>query len=282
MSSCILMNSLHNYFNTIIVVITYNPDWGFRDRIKRYVEIVDKTIIVDNGSVQDVSQYIPEGLNKHFIIVKSPQNRGIAWGLNQGVLYAKNHGFLYLLTFDQDSLPIREILNCYADVLRHVSDVGLIGTSFTEKKAIMPSHVTYRSQKTLITSGTLHPVTIFDEVGLYDEQLFIDSVDFDFVLRVKKKFHVLRVNEPLIYHELGLPVTKYGISSSNHNAIRRYYMARKHVLICRRYLKDDPMWVLKKTVMFCGSVIKLMVVEDNIKEKTFNTIRGLKDAFKLK
>jgi rhamnosyltransferase len=34
--------------------------------------------------------------------------------------------------------------------------------------------------------------------------------------------------------------------------------------------------------MFCGSVIKLMVVEDNIKEKTFNTIRGLKDAFKLK
>ena len=160
------MNSLPNYFNTIIVVITYNPDWGFRDRIKRYVEIADKAIIVDNGSVQDVSQYIPEGLNKHFIIVKSPQNRGIAWGLNQGVLYAKNHGFLYLLTFDQDSLPIREILNCYADVLRHVSDVGLIGTSFTEKKAIMPSHVTYRSQKTLITSGTLHPVTIFDEVGL--------------------------------------------------------------------------------------------------------------------
>ena len=75
------MNSLPNYFNTIIVVITYNPDWGFRDRIKRYVEIADKAIIVDNGSVQDVSQYIPEGLNKHFIIVKSPQNRGIAWGL---------------------------------------------------------------------------------------------------------------------------------------------------------------------------------------------------------
>lgn len=99
---------------------------------------------------------------------------------------------------------------------------------------------------------------------------------------VYTRVHLLRVNEPLIYHELGLPVTKYGISSSNHNAIRRYYMARNHVLICRRYWKDYPMWVLKKTFMFCGSVIKLMVVEDNIKEKTFNTIRGLKDAFKLK
>jgi rhamnosyltransferase len=49
------MNSLPNYFNTIIVVITYNPDWGFRDRIKRYVEIADKTIIVDNALFRCVS-----------------------------------------------------------------------------------------------------------------------------------------------------------------------------------------------------------------------------------
>jgi len=282
MNSCILMNSLPDYFNTIIAVITYNPDLKFKDRVKRYVEIADKTIIVDNGSVEDISQYIPKELNEHFIVVKSPQNKGIAWGLNQGALYAKKHGFPYLLTFDQDSLPIQEILNCYANVLRCISGVGLVGTSFTEKEVMMPSYVTYRSQKTLITSGTLHRVSIFDEVGLYDEQLFIDSVDFDFVLRVKKKFHVLRVNEALIHHELGTPIVKYGISSSNHNAIRRYYMSRNHVLICRRYWKDYPVWVVKKTLLFFGSILKMMMIEDGLKEKTFNTIRGLKDAFKLK
>jgi rhamnosyltransferase len=92
--------------------------------------------------------------------------------------------------------------------------------------------------------------------GYMMNSCFIDSVDFDFVLRVKKKFHVLRVNEPLIYHELGLPVTKYGISSSNHNAIRRYYMARNHVLICRRYWKDYPMWSKENfyVLWFCYKV----------------------------
>ncbi|MCR6506017.1 glycosyltransferase [Bacteroides muris (ex Fokt et al. 2023)] len=276
------MTTLPNYFNTIIVVITYNPGPGFKNQIERYVEIADKTIIVDNGSAQDVALYIPKDLDKHFVVVKSSQNRGIAWGLNQGVLYAKNNNYLYLLSFDQDSLPIHEILDCYADVLCHIDNIGLIGTCFTEQKVIIPSNITYSSKKTLITSGTLHSVKIFDEIGLYDEQLFIDSVDFDFVLRVRKKYRVLCVNQPLIYHELGSPITKYGITSSNHSAIRRYYMSRNHLLISKRYWKNYPLWVLKKNVLFFCAIIKMILVENNMKEKLLHTVQGLRDAFNLR
>lgn len=275
------MKNSPDYFNTVIAVITYNPTNGFENRIRRYVEIANKIVVIDNGSIENISSYIPEEIKKHFVIIKSCTNKGIAWGLNQGVLYAKNHGFLYILTFDQDSFPICEILKCYAEVVSKVDNVGLIGTSFTDREIARPFHITYRSKKTLITSGTLHLVSIFDVVGLYDERLFIDSVDFDFVLRVRKKYEVLCVNEPLIYHELGSPIVKYGISSSNHNIVRRYYMSRNHVLICRRYWKDYPIWILKKSLMFFVSIIKMIIVENDVKEKIFSTMRGFRDAFKM-
>ena len=112
--------------------------------------------------------------------------------------------------------------------------------------------------------------------------MFIDSVDFDFVLRVRKKYRVLCVNQPLIYHELGSPITKYGITSSNHNAIRRYYMSRNHLLISKRYWKNYPLWVLKKNVLFFCAIIKMILVENNIKEKLLHTVQGLRDAFNLR
>lgn len=276
------MKDSPNYFNTLIAVITYNPDAGFRDRTIRYVEIADRIVIIDNNSEKDISQYIPEELSEHFIVIKSQTNNGIAWGLNQGALYAKQHSFLYLLTFDQDSLPVRGILNCYADIICNVPQVGLIGTSFTQKIVDTPLSITYCKKKTLITSGTIHPVAIFDEVGLYDESLFIDSVDFDFVLRVRKRYDVLCTKEPLIYHELGAPITKYGIISSNHNSIRRYYMARNHVLICKRYWMIFPAWVLKKSVMFLISVIQMVIVEKDIRRKCKSILCGIRDAYNLK
>lgn len=273
---------LPNYYNTLIAVITYNPDTGFRDRTARYVEIADKIIIIDNYSKKDISQYIPKDLSEHFIVIKSQTNNGIAWGLNQGAIYAKQHNFSYLLTFDQDSLPVRGILNCYADILCNVTKVGLLGTSFIQQQVDTPKSVNFCKKKTLITSGTIHPIGIFDEVGLYDENLFIDSVDFDFVLRVRKKYNVLCTKEPLIYHELGTPVIKYGITSSNHNIIRRYYMARNHVLICKRYWRVFPAWILKKSIMFLVSIIQMILVEKDVKRKCVSTIRGICDAYNLR
>lgn len=274
------MNS-PNYFNTLITVITYNPKDDFNEKILRYISIVNKIVIVDNASATDISKYIPEEYNSHFVIIKSSNNKGIAWGINQGILYAQTHNYLYVLTFDQDSYPIDEILQLYSGLFCKVDNIGLIGTTFSDSKVCSPPAVTFSEKSTLITSGTLHTVSIFEEIGLYDEGLFIDSVDFDFVLRVKNKFRVLRINEPLIYHELGAPLSRFGIKSSNHNAMRRYYMARNHIIICKRYWRNFPIWILKKNCFFLISILRMFIVEKNTKEKFISTIHGIHDAFIL-
>lgn len=136
---------------------------------------------------------------------------------------------------------------------------------------------------TIITSGALHILSKIPQIGLYDESLFIDSVDFDFALRVKSKgFEVLRVKEPLICHHLGNPIKKMGIQSSNHSSFRRYYMARNHVIILKRYWKQFPLWVLKKNLFFMIQLLKMMILEGDKKAKLCLTLKGFHDAFKNK
>lgn len=267
--------------NTCIIVVSFNPPNDFKQNVIRYAEITNNIIIVDNHSSGDILLSIPDNLRNFFTIIKSNENRGIAWGLNRGLSEAFKKGYLYALTLDQDSLPVSNILTLYNTILFKEKDVGLLGTTFTDKiKDFSKVHV--KSALTVITSGTLHSLKILPKVGFYNEKLFIDSVDFDFALRVKEKgYRVLRTTEPLLCHHLGSPICKFGIKSSNHNVIRRYYMARNHVIICKLYWKKFPVWIFKKNCFFLITILKMFIVEKNIKEKFIATLEGIYDAFKL-
>lgn len=270
-------------YNTLVVVVTYNPDIDFVSHFNRYVEIAEKSLIVDNNSEFNIKELVCEPLHSYFEFILSKENKGIAWGLNQGILYALENGYSYILTLDQDSLPLKNILEIYGEFLKDKEGIGLIGTSFLEKidKDTVNNNV-FKSKLSVITSGTLHCVEIFSQVGLYNEKLFIDSVDFEFSLRVKKAgYKVLRSTMPLLEHHLGSPISHYGIKSSNHNAIRRYYMTRNHIYVTKKFFKSFPWWIIKKNVHFAYSILIFLIVEKQKKEKIKEILRGVNDGFAL-
>lgn len=269
--------------NTCIVVVTFNPSTEFTRNVSRYLEIADKVIIVDNNSAIDVAALVPTNVDVNKVVfINSEVNNGIAWGLNQGLTKAIFMGYEYVLSFDQDSYPVSNILELYASIANINRKIGLLGTSFTDEE-IQVNCVHVKKTLTIITSGALHILSKIPQIGLYDESLFIDSVDFDFALRVKSKgFEVLRVKEPLICHHLGNPIKKMGIQSSNHSSFRRYYMARNHVIILKRYWKQFPLWVLKKNLFFMIQLLKMMILEGDKKAKLCLTLKGFHDAFKNK
>ena len=264
--------------NTCVIIVTYNPDSDFKQNIFRHLEIVDKVIIVDNHSLNDIRELIPDKSKVVFIF--SSENKGIAWGLNQGLAKAVSLGYEYVLTFDQDSCPVRNILDLYNLIVSDTPNLGLLGTSYTDRELFFHD-VHVKKSATVITSGALHKLSLLPKTGYYDESLFIDSVDFDFALRVKAKgFEVLRIKEPLICHHLGKPIKKYGIKSSNHSSFRRYYMARNHVIITKRYWMRFPLWILKKNIFFIVQLLKMIVLESDKRTKICQTIKGFKDAVK--
>ncbi len=271
------MKNYPNKDNTAIIIVTYNPDENLlKTALAIHKKIVNTIIIIDNHSENyDNWKHLIDQYN--ITILSSSENKGIAWALNKGIDIAKENEMEYALTFDQDSIPVSNILKLYAKHYSH--EIGLIGTVFTTENC-EASEIVVKESLTVITSGCLHNLNACSIVGPYNENLFIDSVDFEYAIRMKiSGFKVLRSSVPLLVHNLGNPIKKWGLTTSNHSCLRRYYMSRNHIILTKKFFFKVPIFVIKKNYTFIKEIIKLLLIENNRVIKLKNIIRGLKDGF---
>ena len=71
---------------------------------------LEKIIIVDNS---ENNVFLPhEFLDERVVIINSENNVGVAGGLNIGFEYAIKNGYEWCWTFDQDSEPVPNALEC--------------------------------------------------------------------------------------------------------------------------------------------------------------------------
>ncbi|MDR2427258.1 MAG: glycosyltransferase [Endomicrobium sp.] len=126
---------------TCAVIVSFNSDKVFRcyESVKEQVDFV---IIVDNAtSDADIIaklKILSDG-NDKVQLVLSHKNLGIAWALNQGVKYAKEKNYYWLLTLDQDSqLPPETVKNMkrnYGKLPDGEKDkAGVLGCKYVERQ----------------------------------------------------------------------------------------------------------------------------------------------------
>jgi rhamnosyltransferase len=279
-----------NKENTCAIIITYNPGNDIFRVLSKQLVIFKKIIIIDNGSEEEIINELLSFSNRYaqIEIIPLERNFGIAYALNCGIKRALDLKFRWIVSFDQDSTPSALILEYYNKVVQSCKepcDIGLIGGAFTcIETSLIHDSITWRNSLSLITSATLYNSEIFNRTGLFNEELFIDSVDFEFNLRVRKnRFLTIRIDQPVIVHTLGNPIEKtvlnITVKSTNHIVERRYYMARNHVIISRMYFMSFPLWVLKKNFYFAKSLFQILIVEKDIRPKIKTIIHGLRDGF---
>ena len=266
--------------NILCIIITYNPELVILQNLSRFIDIYDNIYIVDNGSTNNFNTHFDKKFKyeKKIKSIYLNKNYGIAKALNIGIDYGKKNNFEWINTFDQDSIPIKNIITCYNIALSKIeTDIFVLGVNYTTNKLIKNDEIiTITNSTSLITSGCLYPTKLFDKVGLFNENLFIDGVDFDFNLRTSNNnYKTIKIVNPLITHEIGTNIKKnilgYTISSSNHNIIRRYYMGRNHVYLTLKYFLTNPLWVIKKNIYFIIVIMQILMVEKN-KIKKFNSM----------
>jgi rhamnosyltransferase len=237
-----------NSKDVLAVVVSYNGLRQTRETVQALQGQVGHIFIVDNGS--DV-----ESLEVLQVLERQPcvtverlgENRGVGHALNRGVQRAREMHCKWLLTMDQDSVIDSSFIAAYQAILE--KDPGQICltpwvTTNSRKKDASGGEVGYA-----ITSGNLVRVNVFDQVGLYDEGFFIDYIDFDFCLRLRRAgYAIYRAPAAMMKHQLGdsvdLPkaVHKY---YARHSPARRYYMYRNFLYMAERYLSDFPGLTLK-------------------------------------
>lgn len=277
------------------VIITYNVENDFENRVNKLKGKVDEIIVVDNGSNSETISMLKE-LEKEVTIIYLEENKGIAYALNRGIKYSIEKKYDWVLTLDHDSIVtydmIENMLKCYESFNKDLKEkVAMLVPVHVEEKEYQNSNVISSEEKlskpyievlTEITSGALTKADIYKNVGLYDEKLFIDLVDHDYCLSLNKKgFKVIQVNSAVLIHNLGESVKKnlLGLKMipTNHSPLRRYYMSRNRHYIWNKYKEDFPDWVLTDKRRFITENLKIILFENRKIEKFKYIKKGIKD-----
>jgi rhamnosyltransferase len=244
----------------IAVIVTYNP---IEEDLFRNIEFilpqVDKLVIFDNASSNSKSLRL---LNKHsnIEIIFSSENIGLGAAYNK-IIESNYKDFDYLITLDQDTqVPMNLVNNLLC--LFSKNDIGIVGPSF-EKRG--QKYIPFEEVDVLIQSACVFKMKLFDKVGLFNAEYFIDSIDFEFCLRAKLMgYKILRSNYDYINHNLGVRKTFLFINYTSHNSIRNFYISRNHVDLSFRFFRHFPFFIIKKNIFFIMHIIKIILFERDL------------------
>lgn len=266
------------FINISACVILYNPSNDIIENIATYADRVEHFIVVDNSDrKQPEIIKILKNIYPNLIYIDNHGNLGIATALNIACDTAINHGSSWILTMDQDSkfVNFQDYLDC-SGLLSDVSAIALLApnTGRFSPEAIQKnvSDCTYEEHFVVITSGNFLNLNLFNTIGRFDDNLFIDVVDFDYCAKVKLAgYKTLLFKNILLEHQLGIlhkrknfltRKTKY---KREHSPQRAYYIARNYLYLARKYGKSFPQeFSLLKVlnIVFIHDVTKILLYED--------------------
>lgn len=240
------------------VVVTYYPDASVVENLRKLSRQINPVFVVDNASQGPSAEIVEEASKLPGIqLIRNNTNLGIGAALNTGIRRALNNGAEWVATFDQDS-AIGEGFFERSFRARQASPtpekVGMIVPGHWSYDPIPPTSIpdVNREYSFVIgapSSGSLIKAEVFGAVGFYNELLFIDYVDTDFCLRVRKNgFRILSARQVVLKHELGEKQTRnilgFKLSFRIHAAWRYYYIMRNRVLLYRKYGLKFAGWAL--------------------------------------
>lgn len=219
---------------SLMVVYNYNPD--LREILSAIANnSIDYAIFVDNSTVssrpaQNVISAI-ESFPNRIIYKKNEGNFGLSKGLNVGVKAAKEKDCSIIYILDQDANLTENYFNeIYIDY-RNLSeldhDFGILGCIISnnqndDKITMFKSKVSKVSN--LINSGMVIPISTFDKVGLYNENLFLGAIDTEFVERAMRiGLSIYRVNKVMIVQDFGRTIKPHNLQLKIINCFTKYY-----------------------------------------------------------
>ncbi len=273
------------------IIVSYNPDSNLFDSINLLLNQVEKVIIVDNGSKEKYVKYIKSINEDKIEIILNKENLGIATALNIGVRKVLENGYEWILTMDQDSKAspdmVKKMFNVYNSINREErKDILSIFPNFVDERIQSieenSNMNSYEYVDADITSGNLLRKEVFEKVGFFDDSLFIDLVDTDFCMRLNEKgIKMIKIRDAVLYHSLGESKTIKGIlgsfNTSNHSALRRYYMTRNRFYIWEKYKGLNSFTLNRDKKLFKKEFVKIILGEKDKVNKIKMVLRGYKD-----
>lgn len=245
------------------VVVWYQPDKSVCFNIKSYAQYCDELYIIDNSENEN-EHLLPNRKAKY---VSLHENKGIAYALNYGIKMALEDGCDWVLTMDQDSSFDNRIIDVYKKyILEHnTQDVAILCPQYRTDRADLQPKGQFNSKEYVMQSANLMNMKIYKEVGGFVDELFIDCVDYEYCLRVRKQnYKIIECTDAVLAHQpaetksvrILWKTIKYGLASP----LRYYYQIRNLRYLIHKYHN------MKMLLILFMKVAKILLLFVNKKE----------------
>lgn len=285
------------------VIVSFHPDPArLRGLVESVTAQVDCVCIVDNGSSPEAVALMRGWEASHGVrLIEFGENRGIAAAHNAGIRQALSDGYAHVLLLDHDSrlMPgcVDGLLAASAKLLAAGVKLGAVGPRYHDEttNAYAPflrfSRWSFRKvyaerddeaieSSVLISSGSLIRREAFDAIGLMDEKLFIDGVDWEWCFRaISKGYRLFGIAGAAMLHSLGdSAVRVLWRTLPLHGPLRHYYVYRNTVLMCR--MPQIPLsWKLHYSLRLVVRFAVYMLLAPRRIERLRLIARGLRDGW---
>lgn len=209
-----------------IGITLYNPT---EDNIKYILHTknsVSNIYVFDNSKKNEV--YADFFEKKNIMYNYTGENRGLSRAFNWFLVTANRDNIDFLLLLDQDSMfsiDVFTLLMRKIDNLTEVDDVAMVACKTIPMKYDMEvKQIGIHNVDRVISSGCFLNVKLLNNKNLfYDENLFVDHVDYEFCDRViNAGLKILEDDEFVLRQQLGY----YHKNIICHSPVRHYYMVR--------------------------------------------------------
>ena len=190
--------------NIVAGIVLFNPDVNrfnicFVDILNQF----DEVIIFDN--VGNFREYLCQ--YDKVVYISENENKGVAYALNRIMDLAKEKGYEWVVTLDQDTkLPH----NLVSEYLKYtdIPDVAILSPQVIDpRRPYLKEEKSSQQIKYIedcITSASCTNIKIWTAMGGFDEWLFIDFVDNEYCKRVVAKgYKILKLMNVVVNQEFG-------------------------------------------------------------------------------
>lgn len=255
----------------VAVIVSHEPDERLDAVLDAALSQCTRVVLVDNASSEGMRRHLRDRAEAGpaLTLIENDDNRGLAAAQNQGLEIARSAGADWILLLDDDSVPAPHMVARLLEGWRSLADrhrVGLLsprlsdaegtlkpyllssGTGWDLRRGRMGSGAVVRDGVFAIASGSLIRRDVLDLVGPMAGPFFIDYVDIEFSLRLRRAgFEIVGIGDAVLTHRLGdfheTEVLGRKVALNTHSAWRRRLIHRNRVRVWRRYVAEVPAWV---------------------------------------
>lgn len=285
------------------VIVLYNPIFSETSEfLNQLINSKYSLFIIDNSEKKIGKEFDVFVKNSSVIYKSFNKNMGLTFAQNQGIKEAISRNFETISIFDQDSfinsknyIKFIEAYNqskfdIVSPLVVSKKDRSIVESSFKINFIGWPTTTKVVKSKMMnptevvIASGLTCSLKIFEEVGLFNEDFFIDYADIEWCLRAINKGKKIAVNSLItLIHSIGMGQENYIFFTPHIHSPERTFYQFKNNLTLFKYKHVPTVYCLHQLFANLLSLAaKILLQKQNSKKHFFYFWKAIKSSIKSK